>query len=231
MSAKTRIRYGLGTVAAVLAVGGLLFGAGSAASAAPVGPVTAPANLHVVSQTFTDLNLAWDASSGSGVSYELFIDSNTYPLYPPDTPSVDVQLGREFGLIPGSTHTFQVGTFGGGTGSRAFSNKLTVTLGPGNTTAPSAPANLHVVSMNADGVKVGWEASGDPDSPSITYLVYNPCGVTTTATEATIPSQTAIPVCGIPTGSTSNIQIFARDPSGNQSPLSNPLTFTFTPQG
>jgi hypothetical protein len=232
VSAKTRIRHSVGGVLGALTVGGLLLGTGPAASAASAGTLTAPSNLHVVSETFTDLNLAWDASTsraGSGVSYELFVDNNVYPKFPLETPSVDVQLGPEFGLTPGTTHTFQVEAFGDGTGSKAFSNKLTVTLGPGDTTAPTAPANLHVVSMNADGVTLGWDASSDPDSPDITYFVYNPCGLTTTSTEAVIPSETANPVCGISAGSTHTIQIFARDPSSNQSPLSNPVTFTFTP--
>lgn len=232
MSAKTRIRHSLEGVLGALAAGGLLLVAVPAASAASAASLTAPSNLHVVSETFTDLNLAWDPSispGSSGASYELFVDGNVYPKYPLDTSSVDVQLGPEFGLTPGTTHTFQVEAFGDGKASKAFSNKLTVTLGPGDTTTPTAPANLHVVSMNADGVTLGWDASSDPDSPDITYFVYNPCGLTTTSTEAAIPSETANPVCGISAGSTHTIQIFARDPSNNQSPLSNPVTFTFTP--
>lgn len=231
MSAKTRMWHGLGTVLAVLTAGGLLLGAGPAASAASTSTVTAPTNLHVVSETFTDLNLAWNASTssnGSGVQYELFVDGNVYPKYPLETPSVDVEKGQEFGLTPGSTHTFQVEAFDGD-GGKALSNKLTVTLGPGDSTAPTAPANLHVVSQNADGVTLGWDPSSDPDSPDITYFVYNPCGLTTNGTEATIPSESANPVCGIQPGSTYTISIFARDPSNNQSPNSNPVTFTFNP--
>lgn len=229
MSARTRMWHGLGTVLAALTAGGLLFAASPAATAAskPTGSVSAPSNLHVVSETFTDLVLAWDASTGSDVQYELFVDGNVYPKYPLETTSVDVQLGPGFGLTPGSTHTFQVEAFDGD-GGKAFSNKLTVTLGPGDSTAPDAPANLHVVSVDGNGVTLGWDASSDPDSPDITYFVYSPCGITTTSTEATIPSESVNPACGIPAG-THTIQIFARDPSNNQSPNSNPVTFTIPP--
>ena len=243
MSAKTRMWQGLGTVlAAVLTAGGLAIGAGTAASAqttptataAAKDTLTAPSNLHVTSETFTDLNLAWDASTsstGSGVFYELFVDGKIYSF--PDTPSADVRLGAGYGLTPGTTHTFQVEAWEGdpsngvNTGKNGvLGNKLTVTLGPGDTTAPTAPANLHVVSSSTSGVVLGWDASTDANSPDITYFVYNPCGIETTGTEAGIPSESANPVCGIPAGSTITIRIFARDPSNNQSPQSNPVTFT-----
>ena len=226
MSAKTRMWHGLGTVLAVVTAGGVLLGAGPAASAASTGMVTAPTNLHVVSETFTDLNLAWNASSGSGVQYELFIDGNVYAKYPLETPSVDVQLGPAYGLTGGSTHTFQVQAFNGD-GGKALSNKLTVALGPGDSTAPTAPANMHVVSQNADGVTLGWDPSSDPDSPDLTYFLgFGGCA-SAGSTGGFIPSQAVNPVCGITPGNTYTASVSSQDPSGNDSPHSNTVTFTF----
>jgi hypothetical protein len=214
------------------ALGAALFASAPAASAAPADPGNVPTNLHVASETFTDLNLAWNApsSGGSGVYYELFVDNNPYPKYPLTTPAVDVELGAGYGLRPGTTHTFQVEALGGNTGSNAFSNKLTVTLGPGDTTPPTTPTNLHVVSNDSRGIGLAWNPSTDDQSGlGQYYLDGQPCSPVDegTATQVIVPSINSDPVCGIFPGQTYTFTVHARDNVGNFSADSNAVTVTF----
>jgi chitodextrinase len=231
MSTKARVWHGLGA----LTIGGaMLFAAAPSAMAAPrdTTPPTAPSNLHAVSITDTDIVLEWNAStdnSGS-VNYAVFFDDNPTPFLTSATTRLDVELNRGIGMIPGSTHTFQVRAEDP-SGNDSFSNKLTVSFAPGDNTPPTAPSNLHVTSITADGVQLAWNPSTD-DSDFIYFVDGTPCGplqVSGSATQVLIPSVSRDPVCGLVPGSTDTFSVRARDAFDNDSASSNSVTVTLAP--
>lgn len=216
----------------VLVGGALLFAAAPAAMAAPQGKAgpTPPGNLHAVSITDTDIVLAWDAStdkSGS-VNYAIFFDDNPTPILTSADTQYDVHLNRATGMIPGSTHTFQVRAEDP-MGHASFSNTLTVSFAPGDNTPPTAPGNLHVVSNDSRGVELAWDPSTD-ESGFVYFVDGTPCGplqVPGDQTQALIPSVSSDPVCGLLPGFTDTFSIRARDAFDNDSASSNPVTVTF----
>jgi chitinase len=228
---KTAVWRGCG---AMIVGGALIFAATPAASAAPqdTTPPTVPGNLHAVSITDTDIVLAWNAStdnSGS-VNYAVFFDNNPTPFLTSATPRLDVGLNRAIGMIPGSSHTFQVRAEDS-SGNDSFSSTLTVSFAPGDNTPPTAPSNLHMVSATADGVRLAWNPS--TDASSFTYFVDGaPCGpnqVSQSATQILIPSVNSDPVCGLIPGTTAKFSVRARDAFDNDSASSNVVTVPFNP--
>lgn len=231
MSTKKRLVQGL---AAVLVGGGVLLAAPSAAMAVPEGPLTAPNNLHAVSITDLDIVLAWDASTAKkgGVTYNLFFDNNATPFLVGDN-QFDVPFHRVIGMIPGSTHTFQVQAQDS-SGQTAFGNTLTVSFAPGDNTPPTTPSNLRAVSMTADGMELAWGSIHRRVSLHLQHCFSGRLpdlrGTAPHHTGPDIPSIDLDPVCGIIPGFTVTFAIFARDAFDNESGVST-LTVMYTPQG
>ena len=235
MSTKTRIWHGLG---AFLVVGGLVAAAAPAAHAAPADPKppTAPGNLHAVSVTDLDIELAWDASRDSNpqasITYDLFFDDNPTPFGPLSDTRFDVQLNQAIGMVPGSAHTFRVRAEDSSGNVSSFSNTLSVSFAPGDDTPPTTPTNLRVASMSAAGVELAWDAS--TDESEFDYHVIGLVGcpvlvVPSDTTQVLEPSVDSDPVCGLVPGGTYTFQVFARDAFDNDSALSNLVTVTFSP--
>lgn len=222
--------------AAVMAagtLGALLFAAGPAAATSG-SPPTAPTNLHATSITDTDINLAWDPSTANGdvVDYNLFFDKNRTPFIVGSDTTFDVHNNNAIGMVPGSTHTFKVQAVDARTGKASqFSNSLTVSFAPGDTTPPTTPTNLHVVSNDSRGVGLAWDPSTD-DTGVAEYFVDGafPCApqqVPGDQTQTIIPSIDSDPVCGLFPGETYTFEIRARDSLNNDSGDSNSVTVTF----
>lgn len=215
---------------AVLLGGALLFGAAPAAmAAAPPGP-TPPSNLHAVSITDTDIVLAWDQSfdKRNGINYQIFFDNNPTPILTSADTQFDVHLNRATGMIPGSTHTFQVRAESS-SGKASFSNELTVSFAPGDNTPPTAPSNLHVVSNDSRGVELAWDPSTDQAS-FIYFVDGTPCGpmqLPGNVTQVLVPSVNSDPVCGLLPGFSDTFSVRARDAFDNDSASSNSVTITF----
>jgi hypothetical protein len=220
------------TSAAALAI---LLAAGPAAMAqsrADTTPPTAPDNLHAVSVSDVDIVLAWDAStdnSGS-VNYALFFDDNATPFLTSADTRFDVHLNRAIGMVPGSTHTFQVRAEDP-SGNHSFSNTLTVSFAAGDNTPPTAPSNLRVVSNTVSGVELAWDPSTD-ESDFDYHVVGTPCSpivVPGGTTRVLVPSVATDPVCGLVPGATATFSVWARDSLDNRSAFSNSVTVTFAP--
>ncbi len=211
------------TAAAIAAA--ILLAAPTARAAAPPTP---PRNLHAVSISATDIVLAWSPSSGDdSINYAVFFDTNPTPFLTSATTMLDVDLNRAIGMIPGSTHTFQVRAENA-SGERSFSNKLTVAFAPGDNTPPTAPRNLRVVSNTAAGVELAWDASSD-ESAFDYHISGTPCSplvVLGTLTHALVPSIASDPVCGLLPGFADTFSVWARDEFDNDSAFSNPVTVT-----
>jgi chitodextrinase len=213
-------------LAAVLAPGP----AAAARPAADTTPPTPPGHLHAVSVSDVDIVLAWDAStddSGS-VNYALFFDDNPTPFLTSSDTRFDVHSNRAIGMVPGSTHTFQVRAEDP-SGNRSFSNKLTVSFAAGDNTPPTAPSNLHVVSNTAAGVQLAWDPSTDASSFDY-HVAGTPCSplvVSGDTTQVLVPSVDTDPVCGLVPGTTATFSVWARDAFDNDSSFSNSVTVTF----
>jgi chitodextrinase len=95
-----------------------------------------------------------------------------------------------------------------------------------DTTPPTAPGNLRVVSASDVDIVLAWNASTD-DSGSVNYAVFfddNPTPFLTSAdTQLDVHLNRAI---GMAPGSSHTFQVRAEDPSGNHS-FSNTLTASF----
>jgi chitinase len=219
-------RFKAGLVAAAAGIVFLTVGATSMAKAAA--PPTAPSNLHAVSVTDTDIVLAWTPSRGDGINYAVFADQNPTPFLTSGTPSLDVHLNRAIGMIPGSTHTFQVRAENRA-GQQSFSNKLTVSFAPGDNTPPTAPGNLRVVSNTSAGIELAWDPSLDESSFDY-HVAGHPCSplvVPGNVTHVLIPSIGSDPVCGLLPGFKDTFTVWARDEFENDSAFSNSVTVTF----
>jgi chitinase len=97
-----------------------------------------------------------------------------------------------------------------------------------DTTPPTAPGDLHAVSVSDVEIVLAWNASTD-NSGSVNYAVFfdaNPTPfLTSGATTVEVHLNRAI---GMTPGSTHTFQVRAEDPSGNRS-FSNKLTVSFAP--
>jgi hypothetical protein len=95
---------------------------------------------------------------------------------------------------------------------------------PPDTTAPTAPANLHATGTTANSVSLAWNAS--TDNVGVTgYDVYQ--GTTKKATATT----TAATVTGLTADTPYTFTIQARDAANNTSPASAPVTVRTSPAG
>jgi chitodextrinase len=95
-----------------------------------------------------------------------------------------------------------------------------------DTTPPTAPGSLRVVSVSDVDIVLAWDASSD-DSSSVNYAVFfddNPTPfLNSAATQLDVRLNRAI---GMTPGSSHTFQVRAEDPSGNHS-FSNELTASF----
>jgi chitinase len=213
--------------AAIAAATFAILVAPSATSAAAT--LSPPRDLHATSVSDVDIVLAWSRSTGGSgaVNYAVFFDDNPTPFLTSGATTFDVHLNRAIGMIPGSTHTFQVRAEDA-SGSHSFSNRLTVAFAPGDNTPPTAPSNLRVVSNTAAGVELAWDASSDTSAFEY-HIAGTPCSplvVPGTVTHAVVPSIAADPVCGLLPGFADTFTVWARDVFDNDSGFSNPVTVT-----
>jgi hypothetical protein len=204
--------------------------AGPAAMAQTDTPPTPPGNLHAVSVSDLDIVLAWDESrdDSGAVNYALFFDDNPSPFLSSAETTFDVHLNRAIGMIPGSTHTFQVRAEDP-SGNHSFSNKLTVAFAPGDNTPPTAPSNLRVVRNTAAGIELAWDPSSDASDFDY-HVAGTPCSplvVRGDTTQILVPSIDTDPVCGLLPGVRSTFSVWARDAFDNDSDFSNRVTVTF----
>jgi hypothetical protein len=211
-----------------LAAPAAMAGTSSADATAP----TQPTNLHVVSATNSDIEIAFTPGTEPGGSYvnnEVFLDDepDQYPAsYDAPDGKYDIKFNRPAGLIPGSSHKVRIRALDQ-SGNFTDSATITATFAPGDNTPPTTPTNLHVVSQNASGATIAWDLS--TDESAITYFVDGgPCSPREAgAGSAFIPSYASDPVCGVLPGSTVSVSVRARDAWDNDSGSSNPVTIKF----
>jgi len=133
---------------------------GTTATPPDVTAPTAPANVHVVSTTTSSITLDWDNSTDNvGVTgYDVYV--NGVKKY--SNTSSDIVADN---LNPATSYSFTVQAHDLANNFSAFSTAVNGTTAsvppPVDNTAPSVPANLHVVSSTTTTVSLDWDNSTD----------------------------------------------------------------------
>jgi chitodextrinase len=177
---------------------------------------SAPGSLHVMSTSATSLGVAWSASTdNTGVSaYELYVGTRK-------VGTATQTSGTFTGLSCGTSYQLGVDAIDAA-GNRSSMATLSAStqgcVSAADTTAPSTPSSLRVVSANATSVSLAWSASTD-DTSVAGYGVYR--GSTAVATT----TQTTATIGGLTCGTAYQLGVDAFDAAGNRSSRAN-LTVT-----
>ncbi len=131
-------------------------------------------------------------------------------------------------LPPSVLIGFSGGT-GGSTDVHTISNTTIITgggggSGPGDTTAPTVPSNVHVTATTSTSGSLAWSASTDAVGVA-GYRVYSGTTVVATATPSTSPAAT---VNGLTPLTAYPLTVTAYDAAGNESAMSAIVTVTTT---
>lgn len=176
---------------------------------------TTPGSLHSTAVTPTSVTLTWSAATDN-------VGVTGYRVYR-DGVAVGTPSGTSFtstGLASGTSYTFTV------TALDAASNESAPSAGAvvrtGDTTAPTAPTNLHTTALAATSVSLSWTAA--TDNVGVTaYNVFR--GSTKVGTTAT----TTFTDGGVKASTTYTYTVTAVDAAGNTSAASSGLRVTTPP--
>lgn len=183
-------------------------GSGTSDTTAP----SAPSSLTSTSVASTSVSLSWNASSDNvGVTgYKIYKGSSLAGTVSGSATSYTVT-----GLTASTAYTFTVKAVDAAGNESAASNSLSVTTAAppaADTTAPTAPGGLHVMSTTASSIELMWTAS--TDNVGVTgYKVYN--GSTLVATAS--GTATSYTVTGLAASTSYTFTVYAVDAAGNQS--------------
>ncbi len=191
-------------------------------------PPTAPGNLTLVSKTTNSVTMRWTASTdASGIEVYDIYRNGVYFGYTQDFNNLQFTAT---GLAPNTTHTFTVKAKDKAQNWGPFSNPLVVTTnaepGPGDTTPPTAPGNLSLVSKTANSVTMRWTASTDASGIEV-YDIYRN-GVYFGYTQNFNNLQ--FTATGLAPNTTYTFTVKAKDKAQNWGPFSNPLVVTTNPR-
>jgi fibronectin type III domain protein len=213
----------VGFTSALAAAGAVL--APGVAAGDTIAPSTAD-NLRVEKVSVSSATLRWDAADDNAgwVMYE--VEANALPQ--------DLQRNAAFeptktfsNLKPELTYTASVVTVdGAGNRSGPVSVRFTTSV---DSTAPTAPTNLHTVTSGGQVQAIAWNAS--TDQSTIQYMVFSgPHLIATSGTNQVTSDFLINGVCTVEPGSTHSISVQARDRFNNVSGRTGPITVTFPAQ-
>jgi chitodextrinase len=176
-------------------------------------PPSTPADLTASGAGTTEIDLAWSASTDDiGVAgYRIFRDGAQVGTAP-GTSFADT------GLVPGTTHSYQVLAYDGGNNQSALSNTATAATSP-DATPPSAPSTLTATAVGSGEIDLSWKKSTD-DSGVDHYVVFRDGVQIDTTTRTTYADTTVAP------NTAYTYVVEAVDVAGNVSPDSNPASAT-----
>jgi chitodextrinase len=179
-------------------------------------PPSAPGSLTSPSHTSSSVSLAWNASTDNvGVTGYRVYRNGTQVGTPTSTSYTDSGLGAS------TAYTYTVKAIDAAGNLSAASNSLSVTTSAasGDTTPPSAPANLTSPSKTSSSVSLSWSAS--TDNVGVTgYRVYR------NGTQVGTPTSTSYTDSGLAASTSYTYTVKAIDAAGNLSAASNSLSVT-----
>jgi glucose/arabinose dehydrogenase len=185
----------------------------------PPGP---PRNVRASAVTCTSIEISWDPPDNiTPAAYDIFTDGQFRLTVPGDVTHAVLT-----GLVPGLAYGITV-LARDAAGNYSPPSDVVIVVLPScpEPVPPSAPTDLHVVSVNANCVTIGWTASTEGDV--VAYNVYTLSGgsrvrvASSTTTTATI--------CGLTLGVSYTFVVTALDAAGNESGPSNPLQVVLPP--
>jgi chitodextrinase len=179
-----------------------------------------PANLSINTISSSQINLSWNASTDNVAVAGYNIYRNSAFLI-----SVTGTTFQNTGLLPATSYSYQISAVDttGNESARTSAVSATTRNLP-DSTAPSVPANLHLVSATVSQINMAWNSSTDPSTGSgqvsgvAGYKVYrNDVYMMTVVTLAYYNA-------GLPAGTTYSYQVSAVDAAGNESARSAALS-------
>lgn len=176
---------------------------------------SAPSSLAASGVTSSSVTLSWNASTDNvGVTgYKIYRGSTLAATVSGTTTSYTVT-----GLAASTGYSFTVKAVDAAGNESAASNSVSVTTTapPANdTTAPTAPGGLHVMSATASSIELMWNAS--TDNVGVTgYKIYRGTSLVTTVAG----TATSYTVTGLSPSTTYSFTVYAVDAAGNQSAAS-----------
>lgn len=185
---------------------------------------TAPTNLRVAGLTYASVTLAWDAGSDDSGWVQYVIEIRTAPQYLQRYAALGTT--KTFtNLSQGTTYTATIWAVDAENNESApVSIEFTT---PVDIWAPTAPANLRPVFVNGQFDAIAWDRAVD-DSDQVTYFMWSGSEVVLITGELGISVFDLVyGRCLVLAGSVHTFTVQARDPAGNWSAHSNPITVTF----
>ncbi|MBB6635120.1 DUF4038 domain-containing protein [Cohnella thailandensis] len=198
-------------------------GAGEEPEPGDTTPPTAPGNLRLISKTATSVTFGWSASTdASGINvYDIYKDG-VYLAYTQDFANLQYTAT---GLAPNTTYTFTVKAKDMAQNWGPFSSPLVVTTDADtgvDTTPPTAPGNLTLVSKTANSVTMSWTASTDASGIEV-YDIYRNGAYLAYTQDFSNLQYTAT---GLSPNTSYTFTVKAKDKAQNWGPFSNPLVVT-----
>ena len=177
-------------------------------------PPSVPQNLRLVARTTGSISIAWDASTDNvGVTGYSVFRGTVMAAFVTGTSHTDT------GLAPGTTYVYTVTAMDAALNYSAASLPLiaaTEAFVP-DTTPPTVPQNLRLVSRTSSTVSIAWDASTDNVGVA-GYRVYRDGNVVYDG------AGTGFTDTGLSAGTTYTYRVSAYDAAGNQSAQSAPLS-------
>lgn len=172
-------------------------------AAADTSAPTAPGNLRSTNTTDTSISLAWNASTDN-------VGVTGYRVYR-GTTLVTTTASLAYtnsGLSAGTTYQFHVDAIDAAGNNTSSSTLVVNTVAANDTSAPTAPSNLHTTSITSSSIALAWNAS--TDNVGVTgYKVYRGTSLLTTTTSLSYTSS------GLTADTSYQFHVDAVDAAGN----------------
>lgn len=191
-------------------------------------PPTTPANVQALALSDTQIALSWSASMDNlGISrYTIFRGTSPDSLTTwGSTQSLSFTDGA--GVAPATTYYYSIAAIDTSGNQSALSDPVTVSSFP-DVTPPSVPADFTAQATDGPEVTMSWSASTD-DYYVATYRIYRGSSPTSLTLLAVTGGTTYVDL-NVKPGTVYYYTVSAKDPAGNESAQTAPLTVTTTDQ-
>lgn len=204
---------------------------GQACTSNCVAPPAAPSGLSATAASSTMINLAWTASSTSGVTYTVY-RSTTSGFAPASGTQIATGLSAtnfsDSSLTAGTTYYYLVEASTSAGNSTASNQATATTQAAGK---PNAPANVAATAVSTSQINLAWTAS---TTSGVTYDVYRSTtsGFTPSAsTQIGTTSGSSYSDTALAASTTYYYVLEANNSTGNSAPSNQASATTLSPAG